>query len=398
MKERSKILICTGIFFPDIGGPASYALTFGTKLSEKYDVTVMTYSDKWSVAEDKKYPFRVIRVYRKNFRLFRYFRYYMKARREAKKTDLVVALNASSAGVPALRAARAYKKKFLVKIVGDRSWEWAINMGKTFLMINDFQKLPKYGWAKFLHKVQIWVCKNSSGIIVPSEYLKQIVANWGIDKNKIYVVYNGTDFKFLDISKEEARKKIGIAGTLIVSVGRLVPWKGFKMLIKIMPKLLEINQFFRLVIVGDGPDGEILRKMIKNMGLEKKVFIVGKKSRVDMAIYLAASEIFVLNTGYEGFSHQIIEAMAAGLPVITTGVGGNREIINQGENGFMIKYNDEFNLIEAIRTVYKIDEMRERFIEEGKKTAGHFSSERMYTETIALVEEFLLPHKFENLR
>jgi glycosyltransferase involved in cell wall biosynthesis len=90
--------------------------------------------------------------------------------------------------------------------------------------------------------------------------------------------------------------------------------------------------------------------------------------------------------------------MAAGLPVITTGVGGNREIINQGENGFMIKYNDEFNLIEAIRTVYKIDEMRERFIEEGKKTAGHFSSERMYTETIALVEEFLLPHKFENLR
>lgn len=398
MKERSKILICTGIFSPDIGGPASYTLTFGTKLSEKYDVTIVTYSDRWNMTEDKKFPFRVVRIWRKNFRLLRYFMYYIKARREAKKTDLVIALNASSAGVPALRAARAYKKKFIVKIVGDRSWEWAINMGKTFLMINDFQKLPKYGWAKILHKVQIWVCKNSSGIIVPSEYLKGIVAGWGIDKRKIRVVYNGTDFKPIDISKEEARKKIGIAGTLIVSVGRLVPWKGFKMLIKIMPKLLEINQFFRLVIVGDGPDEEILKRMIKNMGLEKKAFVVGRKNREEVALYMAASEVFVLNTGYEGFSHQIIEAMSAGLPVITTGVGGNREIINQGENGFMVRYNDEFNLVEAIKTVYKIDEMRERFIEEGKKTAEHFSSERMYDETIALVEEFLLPHKFENLR
>ncbi len=398
MKERSRILICTGIFSPDIGGPASYALTFGTKLSERYDVTVMAYSDKWSSVEDKKYPFRVVRIWRKNFRILRYLMYYLRARREAKKTDLVIALNASSAGVPALRAARAYKKKFIVKIVGDRSWEWAINMGKTFLMINDFQKLPKYGWAKILHKVQIWVCKNSSGIIVPSEYLKGIVSGWGIDKKKIYVVYNGTDFKPLVISKEEARKKIGIAGTVIISVGRLVPWKGFKMLIKIMPKLLEINQFFRLVIVGDGPDEEILKRMIKNMGLEKKAFVVGRKNREEVALYMAASEIFVLNTGYEGFSHQIIEAMAVSLPVITTGVGGNREIISQGENGFMVRYNDEFNLIEAIRTVHKIDEMRERFIEEGKKTADHFSSERMYDETIALVEEFLLPHKFENLR
>src|SRR3989344_5485711 len=111
MKERSRILICTGIFFPDIGGPASYALTFGTKLSEKYDVTVMTYSDRWNVVEDKKYPFRVIRIWRKNFRLFRYLAYYIKARREAKKTDLVVALNASSAGVAPVRGGPAFQKK-----------------------------------------------------------------------------------------------------------------------------------------------------------------------------------------------------------------------------------------------------------------------------------------------
>ena len=58
---------------------------------------------------------------------------------------------------------------------------------------------------------------------------------------------NGTDFKPAETSREEARNKIGIHGNILLSVGRLVPWKGFRMLIKIMPQLLEINQFFRLV-------------------------------------------------------------------------------------------------------------------------------------------------------
>jgi glycosyltransferase involved in cell wall biosynthesis len=74
--------------------------------------------------------------------------------------------------------------------------------------------------------------------------------------------------------------------------------------------------------------------------------------------------------------------MVAGVPVITTAVGGNKEIIHQGENGFMIKYNDEFNLVEAIRTVWQTPELQKRFIEEGKKAAEYFSVEKMTEETI----------------
>jgi len=142
-----------------------------------------------------------------------------------------------------------------------------------------------------------------------------------------------------------------------------------------------------LVIVGDGPDKKMLESMIKNLGLERKVFLVGKKSQSELAAYLAAADMFVLNTGYEGFSHQILEAMTAGAPIITTAVGGNREIIRQGENGFMVKYNDEFNLIEAVKSLWQDSELKAEFVENGKKTVEKFSLEKMLSETIKFLTQ-----------
>jgi len=380
-----KILIATGIFEPDIGGPASYGKTFGQKLSENFQVTFLTYSPVFRRREDKELPFKVIRVWRKIPKFFRHLNYLLKALSLTKETDMVLTLNAISAGVPATFAAKIRHKKLFVKIVGDAAWEKALNKGKTRLMINDFQKSKRRGWIEILHRLQCWVCENADGIIVPSQYLADIVAGWGISKDKIKIIYNGIEFKPSDLSKEEARRKLSIFGYIILSVGRLVPWKGFRMLIKIMPQVSEINQAFRLVIVGDGPDKKILESMIKNLGLERKVFLVGKKSQSELATYLAAADMFVLDTGYEGFSHQILEAMAAGIPVITTAVGGNKEVITQGENGFLIRYNDEFNLIEAIKTVWSDPLLREEFISKGKKTAQRFNVEKMFRETIKLL-------------
>ena len=152
-----------------------------------------------------------------------------------------------------------------------------------------------------------------------------------------------------------------------------------------MPKLQEVNQFLRLIIIGDGPEKTILGSMVKNMGLDRKVFLVGKKSKEEMAIYFAAADMFVLNSGYEGFSHQILESMAAGVPVIASAVGGNKEVIEQGKNGFLIKYNDEFNLIEAIKGMHQSPELREEFIAEGKKTVQKYSFEQMINKTFELM-------------
>ena len=376
-----KILIATGIFCPEIGGPASYARLLCPKLAQEHSVILLTYSSVLKDKLDKTLPYKVVRVWRGMPKILRHLIYFFKVFFLARKSDTVFALNAISAGLPALMAARILKKKFLVRIAGDYAWEIAVGKGKTPLLINDFQKAKKTGRIGLLHKLQAWTCKKADLVIVPSDYLADLVSGWGVERGKIKVIYNGVDFKTPEISREEARKKIGIAGNIILSVGRLVPWKGFRMLIKIMPQLFQINQFFRLAIVGDGPEYKILKSMIQNLGLKKKVYLAGRKSRDELALYLAAADIFILNTGYEGFSHQILEAMSAGVPVITTAVGGNLEVIHQGENGFLVKYNDEFNLIEAIKTIWQTPELQERFIEEGKKTVAQFSPEKMVEET-----------------
>lgn len=380
-----KILITTGIFWPDIGGPASYAMTLGKNTPKDVSITVIAYSDKMSYAEDKVLPFRVVRVWRKWPKFLRYFIYFTKVLSEAKKCDVVLSLNSVSAGVPALAAARMRKKKFFVKVVGDYAWEMAINRKKSSLLINDFQDVAKKGSIKTLAKLQRRTCMKADGVIVPSEYLAGIVKKWGVSPDKVHVIYNGVDFKGTEMSKEDARKKIGIPGNLMISGGRLVPWKGFRMLIKIMPKILEVNQFMRLVIIGDGPEKSLLESMVKNMGLGNKVYIVGGKTKEEMAVYYQAAEMFILNSGYEGFSHQILEAMAAGVPVIASAVGGNKEVINQGKNGFLVKYNDEFNIIEAIKGLHQSPELREEFSQEGKKTVEKYSYQKMIQETFDLL-------------
>lgn len=383
--SKKRILITSGIYPPEIGGPATYGRSLARRLAPNHEVAVVTYSRLFNWPEDKKEKFKIVRVWSKWPKGFRHLIYFFRVLFTANKSDIILSLNAVSAGVPAIMAAKIFRKKFFVKIVGDYAWEMAVNSGRTALLLNDFQKSKKTGRIKRLAGLQAWVCKKADQIIAPSHYLSTIVAGWGIPAAKIKIIYNGVGFKPAEISREEARVKIGIPGSIILSIGRLVPWKGFKMLIKIMPQLLEMNQFFRLVIIGDGPERKLLETMVKNMRMDKKIYIVGAKNPEELANYFAAAEMFVLNTGYEGFSHQILESMAAGVPVITTSAGGNREVIKQGQNGFMVKYNDEFNLLEAIKTLWQDKELREQFAIEGKKTVGEYSFEKMMSETIKLL-------------
>ena len=382
----NKVLITTSIFPPDIGGPATYAELVAGALSDNgFKVCVLTYSRQFGVKGDSTHKFKVVRVWGKWPKWIKHLIFGVKLLGLTRKFDAIYALNVWSAGFPSLIASKIFKKKFLIKIVGDYAWEVGVGKNRVKFLIDDFQKAVKIGWIGILYKLQGWICKKADAVIVPSKYLAGIVSGWEVPESKIKIIYNGVDFKSSDLSKEEARNKVGIHGNIILSIGRLVPWKGFRMLIKIMPRLLELKQFTRLVIVGDGPDKKSLGSMVKNMALENKVFLVGKKTKEELAVYLASADMFVLNSGYEGFSHQILEAMTCGVPVMASAVGGNKELITQGKNGFLVKYNDEFNIIEAIKALWSDKEMAVNFIEEGKKTVEKFSSEKMIEETVKIL-------------
>ena len=394
-----KITIAAGSFWPEIGGPASYLKSILPELKEAgFDINVVTRSKKRKYPEDIGFKYKIHRLKDLPGKSLNYLRFFLKLLKVARPSDLIYAQGAVSSGYPAYWANKFLKKKFVVKITGDYAWE-QYSLGNEITDVLDFQNKKISGKFGALRKIQMKVCRAADKVVVPSMFLAKVVGYWGVKAQNIEVIYNGTDFKPLDISasggpaagreKEKARREIGVSGNIILSVGRLVPWKGFKMLIKIMPELLKENQFVRLVIAGDGPEIGSLETIKNNMGLNNKVYLVGKKTQEELKTYLAAADMFVLNTAYEGFSHQLLEAMAFGVPVVTTNAGGNPELIKQGENGFMVKYNDELNLTEAVKAVFEHKDIREKFIEGGKKTAERFSVKKMADETIKVLDSLI---------
>jgi len=323
--------------------------------------------------------------------------------KRARKADVIFAQDPVSVGLPAAIAAKILRKKFILKVVGDYAWEQhqvksekskAKSQGKIgFLSPEDFQEM-RFDWLTELRRIiERRVACQADKIIVPSEYLKKIVEKWGVNANKINVIYNAFDAPKLNSSKEEARKKLTEirqlkADTfLIVSAGRLVPWKGFKTLIGIMPKILKEIPSAKLFIIGSGPDREALETVIANYGLRNNVFLLGQLPREDLLLLLRAGDVFVLNTGYEGFSHQLLEAMAVGIPVITTNIGGNPEMIENGETGLLFEYDNKEEMKRAILELRENLDLKNKIVQNAKQKVSEFGKERMLAETISVLSQ-----------
>ena len=332
-----KFIIAAGIYPPDIGGPATYA----ERLAKELKQPVISYSRGL-----KKYP--------KGLRHFLYFCCLLWLARDA---DVIYAQNVTSAGLPSLLVAKILRKKFVLKIVGDAAWE---------------QK------KEYLRKIQEYVVKQAHKIITPSYYVKKMVMDWGVKTDKIEVIYNAPEVApQLGISKDEAKKKIGIAGDIILSIGRLAPWKGFDDLIAIMPDLLKENPNFQLVIVGEGKD---------KLEAADRVKLVGRVPHHQIALYFKAADIFVLNSGYEGLSHVILEAMQSGVPVVASNIGGNPELIEDGFNGFLVEYKNREQLKQAILKLWQDKDLQEKFRQNSKEKLKNFTWENLIKQTLDVLK------------
>ncbi|MFH0892330.1 MAG: glycosyltransferase family 4 protein [Candidatus Falkowbacteria bacterium] len=345
-----KILLATGIYPPDIGGPATYVKTLKEELPKRgIAFKVLTYGET-EPGDEKE---GIYRISRKQNVIFRYFAYFRQMLELLGQTDLVYAQDPVSVGLPVVLACLFKRKKYILKIVGDYAWEQGRQRAGVKDDLDEFQN-RQYGWRVELWRfIEGFVAKNAAFIITPSEYLKNIVQKWGIHESKIKVIYNAVKEVKTAASRDELRRKFQLDGYVMLSAGRLVPWKGFELLMDLMPEFLKIATDFKLVVIGEGPDKEKLAAKIKKLDLEKSVIMTGAVPQNTLWEYMAAADIFVLNTGYEGLPHITIEAMQSGLPVITTRSGGNPEVIKDGDTGVLADYNDRAGIKKAILKLYE---------------------------------------------
>ncbi len=383
-QPSSRILIATGIFPPDIGGPATYSQLLVRELPKRsFDVHLLTYADA-AESRIRNQESRVRRVSRGLPKGIRHVWYFIQCWRFGLRAGIIYAQDTVSAGLPAMLAAKLTARAFVIRVAGDYAWEQGVERFGIRNSIDDFQRRRGGRAVEMLRFFQSWVAKGASAVIVPSRYLGRMVEGWGVSPERIRVIYNAVEASAL-MPRAEARALLGIPpdAPLVLSSGRLVPWKGFPALLAIMPDLLTRHPAARLVIAGDGPEYGALLGEAERLGIMPPHFeLAGWMPRDALRRYLAAADVFVLNTAYEGFSHQVLESMAAGLPVLTTPAGGNAELVADGENGLLFPYNDQRALLDKLCMLLEDAKLRRRLAAAGRRTAAQFSPERMLAELI----------------
>jgi glycosyltransferase involved in cell wall biosynthesis len=211
-----------------------------------------------------------------------------------------------------------------------------------------------HGFTRFSRKRR-FICRalarfTDLSLAVSQGVKDYLVREIGLDPGKIRVVPNGVDISTTDAARPgpEVRRELGLPeGVPVIGlVGRLDHWgKGHKELFPAMAQLKERYPCHAL-IVGGGRREEEVKQMAESLGLAGQVHFLG--SRRDVPDLLQAMDIFVLPSYSEGMSLALLEAMAARLPVIASAVGGNPEVVTDGETGLLIPPRDAEALAQAL--------------------------------------------------
>jgi glycosyltransferase involved in cell wall biosynthesis len=252
-----------------------------------------------------------------------------------------------------------------------------------------------YFWEKFRRRVAYrWVSRRATMVAVSQNLKEFVMEKVGISPDRIKVIYNGVDaLPYCDRTDvEQCRKELRIPQNdhLVGVVGNLYPVKGHQYLIDGIPAVLKKCPNTSFVFAGRGQLEPELKEQVHRLGLDKRVHFLGL--RQDIPRILAMLDVFVQPSLSEGLSMAILEAMIAGKPVVATQVGGNPELVLEGETGFLVPPRDSQALASSLVTLLTNKEQAAQLAEKGKsRAAGQFSLETMVRAYQALYDECLRP-------
>ncbi|MCS6305653.1 MAG: glycosyltransferase family 4 protein [Nitrospira sp.] len=238
-----------------------------------------------------------------------------------------------------------------------------------------------YFWEKARRRAAYRIIARTATLVAVSEDLKRfVVERIGIPADRIKVIYNGVTPSppVNDAEVERCRVELGIqAGDIVLgSVGSLYPVKGHTFLLDAMQAVLERFPNTVLIIAGRGELEVPLKDQAKSLGIEQNIRLLGM--RQDIPRLLALMDVFVLPSLSEGLSMALLEAMAAGKPVVATRVGGNPELVQQGHAGLLVPSQDAGGLADALIVLLGDPITLRRFGEAGaERVRKDFSTDHM---------------------
>lgn len=251
-------------------------------------------------------------------------------------------------GIAALDAHFAYPDGYAASLLG----RW-LNIPYTITLRGT--EVP-HGRDPRKRRRMLAALQGAARVFSVAESLKRHVMSLGADGANIQVVGNGVDSaKFAPLDRRAARAELNLPedARVLITVGGLVERKGFHRVIELLPALRrEFPKLHYLIVGGAGAEGDWgprLKAQVAELGLQDVVHFLGAMPAEELRRPLSAANVFVLATRNEGWANVILEAMACGLPVVATDVGGNHEVVCREELGAIVPFGDAAALQSALR-------------------------------------------------
>lgn len=237
--------------------------------------------------------------------------------------------------------------------------------GGLGLIVNAFLRLPYVVWAqgsdvnapsRFQSILSRFVIMRAAIVISLSEDMKKRILGMA-RAHRIIVLHIGVDyerFRSCDTERRHFDKTI-----TILYVGSLLRLKGVNYLVEAMRIIARDHKRVRLLIIGDGACRSELEAQVRDLCLEDSIFFIGRIKNEEICNYMSQASIFVLPSLSEGLPLVVLEAFAAGLPVIATRVGGIPEILEDGKNGFLVEPRNPEEIAKNISLLLSNSELRQ---------------------------------------
>jgi glycosyltransferase involved in cell wall biosynthesis len=249
-----------------------------------------------------------------------------------------------------------------------------------------------YAWARTLSwKGTVWYYNHCDTVISPTRSLADGLRTHGLNKEPL-LVPNPVDLEFFSPAsspeaKAELKARLNIRGAALVYMGRVSYEKSIDQVIRALARVIERKPDTTLVIIGDGPETNDLRQLALTLGVADRVVFTGYLLGTKLVEALQAGDLFLLASKSENMPLAVLEAMAAGLPIVSVASLGMKEIVADGRNGFLLPPDDPQEM--AARVIELLDDVskRERFAKASRELSLQYSDVASATRVAGIYEE-----------